>query len=294
MTTKMFGAPSTSRAHMYSADQLTPFDVGGIVEMHAAKVALNIGDFVYFGHDLTVTKSLGSSYYQARFAGVVVGGKLTDDDVVFDPGAIGVAAAAAADRVLIMRRGVCWCVADATGILKGNAVTAGRTTAGRVIGDMKSSFARTVAGLAIKAGASAIVKAVNVTQTQVAGVQGTATAANLDQAALAGTVVNLTHNVWEFRIAADGTTVTSAFGTAGATRDAIVFPTGSATLATLGYVFINPTGTGNFVGGTTALDDATVVPNAVYVDLVGVGKPLGWALQDGGAAASAVLVFIDI
>ena len=31
---------------------------------------------------------------------------------------------------------------------------------------------------------------------------------------------------------------------------------------------ISPTGTGNFVGGTTPLDDATVVPNAAYVNLV--------------------------
>lgn len=36
--------------------------------------------------------------------------------------------------------------------------------------------------------------------------------------------------------------------------------------AVFGYVIINPTGTGNFVGGTTALDDGTVVPNAVYVN----------------------------
>lgn len=31
-------------------------------------------------------------------------------------------------------------------------------------------------------------------------------------------------------------------------------------------MIINPTGTGDFVGGTTALDDATVVPNAVYLN----------------------------
>jgi len=34
----------------------------------------------------------------------------------------------------------------------------------------------------------------------------------------------------------------------------------------IGFAIINPTGTGNFVGGTTPLDDATVVPNAVYID----------------------------
>ena len=36
--------------------------------------------------------------------------------------------------------------------------------------------------------------------------------------------------------------------------------------ALIGFVVINPTGTGNFVGGTTPLDDATVVPNAAYVN----------------------------
>ena len=37
----------------------------------------------------------------------------------------------------------------------------------------------------------------------------------------------------------------------------------------IGYVIINPTGTGNFVGGTTELDDSTVVPNAVFVNTQG-------------------------
>ena len=35
----------------------------------------------------------------------------------------------------------------------------------------------------------------------------------------------------------------------------------------LGMVLVNPTGTGDFTGGTTALNDGTVVPNAVYTDL---------------------------
>jgi hypothetical protein len=34
----------------------------------------------------------------------------------------------------------------------------------------------------------------------------------------------------------------------------------------IGFVIVNPTGTGDFVGGTTDLDDATVAPNAVYVN----------------------------
>jgi hypothetical protein len=34
----------------------------------------------------------------------------------------------------------------------------------------------------------------------------------------------------------------------------------------VGTVTVNPTGTGNFTGGTTALNDGTVVPNAVYTN----------------------------
>jgi hypothetical protein len=41
----------------------------------------------------------------------------------------------------------------------------------------------------------------------------------------------------------------------------------------IGFVIINPTGTGPFVGGTTALDDATVVPNAVFVNVTGAFDP---------------------
>jgi hypothetical protein len=62
-------------------------------------------------------------------------------------------------------------------------------------------------------------------------------------------------------------------GTAGATIGAVVFPTIPANRAVVGFVIINPTGTGNFVGNTTALSDGTVVPNAVYVNTVGTFNP---------------------
>lgn len=88
-------------------------------------------------------------------------------------------------------------------------------------------------------------------------------------AALAGTVTNAKFNVFAFYVDAAGT-LTSAMGTEGATLTAVVFPTVATTKAVIGFVIINPTGTGNFVGGTTALDDATVVPNAVYVNTPGV------------------------
>ena len=54
---------------------------------------------------------------------------------------------------------------------------------------------------------------------------------------------------------------------------AVKWPPLPAGKALVGFVVINPTGTGNFVGGTTALDDATVVPNAAYVSCGGAFDP---------------------
>jgi hypothetical protein len=57
-----------------------------------------------------------------------------------------------------------------------------------------------------------------------------------------------------------------ATATEGAAISSVVFPTIPDGEVSVGWVIVNPTGTGNFVGGTTALDDGTVVPNAVYVN----------------------------
>lgn len=119
-------------------------------------------------------------------------------------------------------------------------------------------------GLAIKAGGSAIVKAATLCKAIVNGVL-VSISANTDWTALSGTVTNAKFNVFVFGIQSDGTKVT-LMGTEGATLGTVVFPTIPDNTAVVGFVIINPTGTGNFVGGTTALDDATVVPNAVYVN----------------------------
>lgn len=140
------------------------------------------------------------------------------------------------------------------------------------IGDRISTHALTTAGLAIKAGASAIVK--TGAAACIVSVKGKlqSIAAATDQAALAGTVTNAKFNVFAFFVDAAGTG-TSAMGVEGATLGAVVFPPIQEGKALLGFVIINPTGTGDFVGGTTALDDATVVPNAVYVNCVGPFDP---------------------
>ena len=130
-------------------------------------------------------------------------------------------------------------------------------------------------GLVIKAGGGVLAKAGAAFHTLLSdGRVGrlVAKAANTDMAALSGTVVNATHNVFAFFMD-KAENLTTAMGAAGASLSAVTFPDVPTGKACLGYVYINPTGTGNFVGGTTALDDATVVPNAVYVNIVGPFDP---------------------
>lgn len=135
------------------------------------------------------------------------------------------------------------------------------------IADRVSTLCLSSAGLVIKAGASAIVKAGTVFYASAQGVLVTK-AANTDMAALSGTVTNAKFNVYAFFIDKAGT-LTSAMGTEGTTLAAVIFPPLPQGKALIGFVVINPTGTGPFVGGTTALDDATVVPTAVYVNTNG-------------------------
>lgn len=128
------------------------------------------------------------------------------------------------------------------------------------------------AGLVIKAGASAIVKTGAAAYYGIAqGVLVTKAAAT-DMPALVGTVVNATFNVYCFYIDSAGT-LTSQMGTAGATLALVKFPDTPVGKAQLGFIVVNPTGTGNFVGGTTALDDATVVPNVAYINTLSQFDP---------------------
>ena len=134
--------------------------------------------------------------------------------------------------------------------------------------DRFSSMALSSAGLAIKAGSSAIVKTGATDQYLIAnGIMRKITAAT-DMAALSGTVANATFNAYSFFIDSAGT-VTSQMGTAGATLVTMKLAPQPQGKALIGFVIINPTGTGDFVGGTTALDDGTVTPTAVYVNPVG-------------------------
>ncbi len=131
--------------------------------------------------------------------------------------------------------------------------------------DRQTSVALNTAGLVIKAGGGVLVKSGAADCYLVAnGVLQKITAAT-DMPALSGTVVNATFNVFCFFIDSAGTK-TSAMGTAGSTLAKVVFPQFPQKKALIGFVIIAPTGTGNFVGNTTALDDGTVVPGAVYIN----------------------------
>ena len=126
-------------------------------------------------------------------------------------------------------------------------------------------------GLAIKAGGSKLVKVGTLCKAIVNGTL-VSIAANTDCPVLAGTVTNAKFNVFCFYVDVAGT-ITVAMGTEGAALANIVFPPLPKRKAMIGFVIINPTGTGDFVGNTTVLDDVTVTPNAVYVNTVGAFDP---------------------
>lgn len=132
--------------------------------------------------------------------------------------------------------------------------------------DRHTSRPLTTAGLVIKAGGSALAKTGASDCYQLAnGILQKITAAT-DMPALVGTVTNATFNVFCFFIDSAGTK-TSQIGIAGTTLAKVKFPQLPQKKALIGFIIINPTGTGDFVGGTTALDDPTVAPNAVYINL---------------------------
>ena len=134
-----------------------------------------------------------------------------------------------------------------------------------------SAYCLTSAGLVIKGVGNVLAKAGSAFYAIAGGKLVTKTA-NTDMAALSGTVTNAKFNVFVYYIDSAGN-LTSAMGTEGATLAAVVFPLTPEGKAAIGFTVINPTGTGNFVGGTTALDDATVVPNAAYINLTAPFNP---------------------
>jgi len=140
------------------------------------------------------------------------------------------------------------------------------------IGDRMASQALSSAGFAIKAAAGVLVKTGAATTYAIANNRLLSIAAATDMPALVGAVTNATFNVFVFYVDQTNTR-TTAMGTAASTLAGVRFPDTPVGKAILGFIVVNPTGTGNFVGGTTALDDATVVPNVAYINTQGAFDP---------------------
>lgn len=138
--------------------------------------------------------------------------------------------------------------------------------------DRYSTQSLSSAGLAITGASSAVVKTGAAAYYGIAqGVLVTKAAATA-MPALVGSVTNAKFNVFCFYVDSAGA-LTSQMGTEGATLATVVMPPPPVGKAMLGFIVVNPTGTGPFVGGTTALDDATVVPNVAYINTQGPFDP---------------------
>lgn len=98
-----------------------------------------------------------------------------------------------------------------------------------------------------------------------------AATADLITLTTANSCTNAKFEVTVFTINSSGT-ITNRAGTEGSSLATMTWPTLPSDEAVFGILIVNPTGTGNFVGGTTNLDDATVQPNAVYLNPVGAGS----------------------
>lgn len=140
------------------------------------------------------------------------------------------------------------------------------------VADRVSCTVLTPVALVIKAGASALVKTgaaivLLLVQGKLAQI-----AAATDMPALSGTVVNATFNTFSFFQDSAGVR-TSVMGTAGATLALVEMAPTPVGKTMIGFIVVNPTGTGDFVGGTTALDDATVAPGVIYCGPTGAYSP---------------------
>lgn len=128
------------------------------------------------------------------------------------------------------------------------------------------------AALRIKGGSASAIVQTNAVWSGLVSGKLVQKASATDCAALVGTVTNAKFNVFAIFIDSAGT-LTTVMGVEGGTLAAVTFPPIPVGKTCVGYVVINPTGTGNFVGGTTNLDAATEVPNAVFVNTIGPFDP---------------------
>lgn len=128
----------------------------------------------------------------------------------------------------------------------------------------------------IKAAASVLAKTgATVTHYMIKGKSGQI-AAGTDLPPFVGTVTADMFNVFVYTVNSAGTTALT-MGTEAATEAAVKWPKINPEHAILAFIKVNPTGTGDFVGGTTALDNATVfttvATDLLYVPTVGMSFP---------------------
>lgn len=142
----------------------------------------------------------------------------------------------------------------------------------KVVADSFSSQSQRSAGIVIKAGGSTLSKLGATAWYGFAAGKLVTIAASTDNAAYAGTVLTTKFNVYCHFID-KASTLTTVMGVAGASLATVVFPQRPEGKCLYGFTIINPTGTGSFVGGTSALDDGTILPNAVYVSVIGTPDP---------------------
>lgn len=142
----------------------------------------------------------------------------------------------------------------------------------KAVGDRISSQAFSTAGLRISGGsASPLAQAATQFYASALG-SLVKVSANTNMAVLFGTVANAAFNAYVFSVNKAGT-VQTLIGQPSSTLGGIILPAPTEGYATFGILIINPTGTGAFVGGTTNLDDATVVPNAVFINIISPWDP---------------------
>ncbi len=131
------------------------------------------------------------------------------------------------------------------------------------------------AGLVIKAGGSALAKTGAICNYQAGGKNGQI-ASGVDMPALVGTVTADKFNIYVFTVDSAGTKYVQ-MGTEAATEAAVKWPALNQDRAIIGYLKVNPTGTGNFVGGQDALDSPTIftapTTDMLYVSPVGMFDP---------------------
>lgn len=142
----------------------------------------------------------------------------------------------------------------------------------KAIGDRLSSQTLNTAALRIKGGSASPTVQSNAASAFVVNGKLVTKATSTDMAALSGSVTNAKFNVFAFFIDAAGV-LTSAMGIEAVILAGVSFPAVPEGKAVIGFIIVNPTGTGAFVGGTTNLDDGTVVPNAVFVNTLGAFDP---------------------